>query len=155
MIGAKWTVYWNEYATDTYLYGSEIVFHSKDSVEFSNNLMPPGTIIKQWYSKTNYQAQRIEPTLPIIDGESKYRIIINVDTPQNESCLVRLVFYDRYEMEAGNIVIRDKMMQFQCPLKTYSYTMQLINSGVTKLHFHSIVIQEIIDETDESIETTE
>lgn len=155
MLGAKWIVYWNEYATDTYLYGSEIVFHGKDDVEFSNNLMPPGTIIKQWYSKTNYQVQRIEPTLPIIDGESKYRITINLDIPEKESWLVRLVFYDRYEMEAGNIIIRDKVTQFKCPLKTYSYKMQLINAGATKLHFHSIVIQEIINETDESIERTE
>lgn len=155
MLGAKWIIYWNEYATDTYLYGSDIIFHSKDDVEFSNNLMPPGTIIKQWYSKTNYQGQRIEPTLPIIDGESEYRITINLDVPENESCLIRLVFYDRYEMEAGNIVVRDKETRFQCPLKTYSYKMQLINSGVTKINFHSIVIQEILNETEESVETTE
>jgi len=44
--------------------------------------------------------------------------------------------------------------KFKCPLKTYSYRLQLINGGVTKLHFHSIVIREIINETDERIETT-
>jgi accessory secretory protein Asp3 len=35
MLGEKWTVYWNEYASDTYLFGSQITFHQKDDVEFN------------------------------------------------------------------------------------------------------------------------
>ncbi|MBQ6814273.1 MAG: accessory Sec system protein Asp3 [Lachnospiraceae bacterium] len=154
MLGQKWIIHWNEYASDTYLYGSKVYFHKKDDVEFVNELMPPGTVIKQWYSKTNFQLQKIEPTLPIIDGESKYHITINIDTPEDENCLMRLVFFDRYEVEAGSITLRDKETTFSCPLKTYSYRLQLINSGVTSLHFHSVVIQEILDETEEEIETT-
>ncbi len=149
MAGERWTIYWNEYSADTYLYGSEITYHKKDDVEFLNRLMPPGTVIKQWYSKTNFQMQKIEPALPMIDGESSYRISINIDMPENENCLVRLVFYDRYEIEAGNITLRDSVTDFRCPLKTYSYRLQLINGGTTGFRFHSIVIQEIDDETDE------
>ena len=147
MIGEKWTIYWNEYTSDTYLYGSKIQFHKKDDVEYENLLMPPGTVIKQWYSKTNFQLQRIEPALPIIDGESKYKITVNIDTPEKESVLARLVFYDRFEGEAGSFTLRDKETEFRCPLKTYSYRLQLINGGVTNFHFHSVVIQEVIDET--------
>ncbi len=142
MVTGKWSIYWNEYCSDTYLYGSEVVFHSRDDVEFKNNLMPPGTVIKTWYSKTNFQRQHIEPALPMIDGESNYRITINMDIPKHQSCLVRLSFYDRYGNEAGYLNIRDAVTDFKCPLKTYSYTMQLINGGVTEFHFHSIVIQE-------------
>ena len=29
----RWNIYWNEYVSDTYLYGSEITFHKKDDVE--------------------------------------------------------------------------------------------------------------------------
>ena len=155
MTGEKWTIFWNEYASDTYLYGSQVIFHKKDDVEFRNPLMPPGTIIKQWYSKTNFQMQRMEPSLPIIDGEGEYQIILNIDTEENENCLARLVFYDKYEVEAGSITLRDKVTNFRCPLKTYSYRLQLINGGVKKLHFHSIVIREIINETNQEIETTE
>ena len=154
MIGEKWTIYWNEYSSDTYLYGSEIEFHKKDDVEYRNLLMPPGTIIKQWYSKTNFQIQRIEPALPIIDGESHYKISVNIDTPEGENCLIRLVFYDRYEVEAGSLTLRDKETIFRCPLKTYSYRLQLINGGVTNFHFHSVVIQEVIDESEEKGKTT-
>ena len=148
MLGEKWTVYWNEYTADTYMYGSQITFNKKDDVEFINLLMPPGTIIKQWDSKTNFQMQKIEPTLPIIDGETEYQITLNIDIPDNENLLARLVFFDRYSVEAGALTLRDKVTVFRCPLKTYSYRLQLINAGVSKIHFHSIVIQEICDEPD-------
>ena len=154
MLGEKWTIYWSEYASDTYLYGSKVTFHKKDDVEFQNLLMPPGTIIKQWYSKTNFQMQKIEPTLPIIDGEGEYLITLNIDTAEDELCLGRLVYFDRYGMEAGNLTLRDRETRFRCPLKTYSYQLQLINGGVTNFHFHSIVIQEVIDETEEKNKKT-
>lgn len=146
MLGEKWMVFWSEYASDTYLYGSRISFHKKDDVEFSNALMPPGTVIKQWYSMTNFQAQKVEPTLPIIDGEGEYQITLNIDVPEEEYLLAQLVFYDRYGVEAGILALRDKETRFRCPLKTYSYKLQLINSGVSNFRFHSIVIQEVLDE---------
>lgn len=148
MTGEKWTIFWNEHASDTYLYGAKLQFHKKDDVEYENLLMPPGTIIKKWYSRTNYQAQRIEPSVPMIDGESEYRITVNIDTEENQQCLVKLLFFDRYENEAGSIVVKGDSMRFRCPLKTYSYEMQLINGGTTHFHFHSIVIQEVVNETE-------
>lgn len=146
MTEEKWIIYWSEHASDTYLYGTELHFLSKHQVMFLNPLMPPGTIIKQWYSKTNYQIQKIEPTLPMIDGEGKYRITVNIDCKENENYLIRLLFFDRYEEEAGSLIVRDRTMEFRCPLKTYSYRMQLISAGITQFCFHSVVIQELADE---------
>ncbi len=140
---ASWTIYWNEYSSDTYLYGSKVDFLGKNNVHFENELMPPGTIIKEWYSMTNYQDQRIEPALPIIDGESKYHIKIDIDTPGDTGYLIRLVFLDRYEREAGDFTIRNKEADFSCPLKTYSYRMQLINAGMKEFVYHSITIEEL------------
>lgn len=147
-MAAKWNIYWNEYSSDTYLYGTQLKFHSRDDVEFQNKLMPPGTVIKTWYSMTDFQTQHIEPALPIIDGESSYRITINMDVPEGQECLVRLVFLDRYGNEAGYLNLRDKVTDFRCPLKTYSYRMQLINAGVQEFHFHSVIIQETQDGTE-------
>ena len=65
-----------------------------------------------------------------------------------------MVFYDRYGTEAGYIALRDKVTNFQCPLNTYSYKLQLINGGMTQFHFHSIVIREIIDETEKNDKTS-
>ena len=93
MLGEKWTVFWTEYSSDAYLYGSQITFHNKDDVEFVNELMPPGTIIKQWYSKTNFQTQKIEPALPIIDGETEYLITLNIDTEENIKIMRAIDFH--------------------------------------------------------------
>ncbi|WP_028242537.1 accessory Sec system protein Asp3 [Pseudobutyrivibrio ruminis] len=143
MNNTSWPIYWLEYSSNAYLYGSEIEYLAKNNVHFKNNLMPPGTVIKEWYSMTNYQASRTEPSLPIIDGESHYHIKIDVETPDGKGCLVRLVFLDRYEREAGDFTIRGKEADFSCPLKTYSYKMQLINGGMTEFTYHSITIEEI------------
>mgnify|MGYP001056087248 CR=1 FL=1 len=145
MRGESWKIYWNEYVKDTFIYGSEIFFHAKDHIELKNELMSPGTVIKRWFSKVNYQMMRIEPALPMIDGEGKYHIRLNASTEPADGLLLKLIFYDRYDSEAGFQIIRDGRGDFQCPLKTFSYEVQLINAGVTQFHFHSIVITEITD----------
>ncbi len=150
-MGELWKIYWNEYASDTYLYGSRIRYHKRDDVEFQNALMPPGTIIKQWYSKTNYQAQRIEPALPLIDGEGEYELTVEIDCPEGEAWLVRLMYYDKYEEEAGSVFVRDRVTRFRCPLKTCSYRLQLINGGMSGFRFHFMSIREIEYEAEEEV----
>ncbi len=143
MTGEKWIIYWNEYASNTYLYGSKVEFRGKRTVFFENRLMPPGTVIKTWYSKTNYQMQRIEPSLPMIDGETEYRISVDMEYPEGGSCVVRLVFLDKFEEEAGFLIVNGESMCFRCPLKTYSYRMELMNAGATAFCFHHVTIEEV------------
>lgn len=172
MTGGSWKIYWNEYGKDAYLYGSDISFHAKDDVEFGNQLMPPGTVIKRWYSKTNYQSMRIEPALPLIDGEGRYQIRADITSDEfvdagdsradlkrkgkylksSTGWILKLIYYDRYDVEAGVQIIRDGAGEFQCPLKTYSYELQLVNAGVTRFHFHSITITELEDDEQEIIQ---
>lgn len=146
VIKNQWVIRWKNEVANTYMYGSILEFDNNKLVHFENPLMPPGTVIKTWYSMTKYAKQGIEPTLPIIDGESSYHIIIDIDVPEDEQYLVRLVFLDKYENEAGYVNVFDKEADFRCPLKTYSYKMQLVNGGMTKFIFRSIIIQEVIHE---------
>lgn len=146
MTVVSWKIYWNEYSSETYLYGSEIFFHKKNHVEYKNRLMPPGSVIKTWYSKVNYQAKRVEPSLPMIDGESRYHLSIKLDSEDEGNVIVKVTFYDRYENEAESIIMREKEMDFKCPLKTYSYMIQLINAGSTHFHFYSLVLTEYSNE---------
>lgn len=46
-----------------------------------------------------------------------------------------MVFYDRYENEVGTLIIREPEMDFKCPLKTYSYRVQLINADAQRCIF--------------------
>lgn len=145
MTGESWKIYWNEYGKDTYVYGSEIYFHSREDIEYRNELIQPGAVIKSWFSKVNYQAMRVEPTLPMIDGEGRYHIRLNASVEPLDGLLLKLIYYDRYDTEAGSQIVRDGEADFQCPLKTFSYEVQLINAGAMQFHFHSIVITEITD----------
>jgi len=146
--GEKWNIYWADNMSDAYIYGSEVFFHSKDDVELRNSLMPAGTVIKSWFSKTNYQAKRIEPTLPIIDGEGEYELSVDMETDTEEGVIIRLIYYDRYNVEIGQEIIRDRKSRFKCPMATYSYCLQLINGGSKYLRFHYAVIREIIHESE-------
>lgn len=142
----SWKILWNEYTFETYLYGSRIIFHDKEDVEFINGMMPPGKVIKAWYSKMNFQAKRAEPSLPMIDGESRYHISVDFGQAENPGILFRIVFYDRYENEAESLILRDREMDFRCPLKTYSYAIELINAGASEFHFHSFTLTEYTNE---------
>lgn len=138
----SWTVTWNENAGDTYLYGSEIRFIAQDDVEFCNALMPAGTVIKVWYSMVNYQAGRIEPSLPIIDGEGSYHVSLKIDTDVPQGIFLRFVFHGKNGEEAGSRVMDEPEMDLKCPLKAYSYEAQLICAGAHAFHFHSFTITE-------------
>ena len=145
MAGQSWKIFWNEYAKDAYIYGTELIFHAKDNVEFRNELMPPGTVIKRWFSKVNYQATRIEPALPMIDGEGSYHIRLAATSESDGGLILKIVFYDRYDQEVGFQIVRGGEDNFQCPLKTFSYEVQLLNGGIRQFYFHSIIITEVTD----------
>jgi accessory secretory protein Asp3 len=138
----SWIVYWTEYGADAYLYGAEISFHAKDDVEYSCALMPAGTIIKTWHSMVNFQEKRLEPQLPIIDGEGTYHISVAIDAEVEQGIYLRLAFLGKNGEEAGSLIVDQPEMDFRCPLKTYSYEAQLICAGAHRFRFHSFTITE-------------
>ena len=151
--GERWKIYWDNYLLNAYLYGSEIDFRDKDDVIIHNNLIPPGTVMKTWYSKTNFQGQRIEPSLPIIDGEGEYIIRNDIESDIEGGIIIRVLYYDRHDVEIGQLIIKEKEKRFRCPMATYSYRLQLINAGARNVRFHSIEIQEVLYESEEQAET--
>ncbi len=148
MINDTWVIRWKEYLKDTYCYGSRIEFREDKSVVFINRLMPPGTVIHSWYSSTNFQRDKIEPSLPLIDGEGAYSITLNVDYSSDKSApiILRIIFFDRYGAEADSIIIRNRIAFFKPSIKTYSYKIELINGGNADFTFKSIILKEISKE---------
>lgn len=138
-----WKVLWNEYVSNTYLYGSAIKMHSPVDVEFENRFMPPGTVVKQWFSKTKYQMMRVEPALPLIDGEGMYFVRLTSTSKNPDGLILKIIFYDKYDAEIKDIIVRGSQSRFQCPLNTYSYEIQLIYGGTKHFHFHFITIAEL------------
>ena len=141
----SWKIYWTEYCAQTYIYGSEISFISKNHVEFYNPMMPPGTVINEWASRCNFQATKMEPALPMIDGEGQYEIEVAFKSDVKGGCLIRIVFLDKYDEEAGDVIVHGSKAQFKCPLRTYSYKVQLIAAGVSRLEFYHMIIRELFE----------
>lgn len=142
MVLHSWTITWGEYVSDCYTYGSVITFSGKDGVVFENAGMAPGTVMKEWYSKTDFAVDRREPALPLIDGEGSYRLYSDIDEVQGGNVLLRLVFYDRYNKEIDSISTWEVPISFRCPLPTYSYKIQLICGGAVKFRFRSLRLVE-------------
>lgn len=138
-----WKILWSDYVSNTYLYGSEIKVHAADDFEFKNELMPPGTVIKQWFSKTKYQTMRIEPALPLIDGEGIYYIKLAADCDTPDGLILKIIYYDKYDTPISDFIVRGGAERFKCPLNTYSYEIQLINAGAKRFHFNYITIAEL------------
>ncbi len=149
-----WKIYWRDQGDSTYLYGSRIRFCGKEEIVFENDLIPPGSVIKSWYSKTNYQIQRVEPSLPLIDGERHYRVILNADLDMPEGLLLKFLFYQKNGELEGTEILRGREMIFQCPIRTFSYEVQLICAGSHQFHFHNFVIEELTGEELEKYETS-
>lgn len=146
--GDTWQVRWKEFLSDSYVYGSKIEFNEDGSVSYKNRLMPPGTVIHTWYSMTNFQGNRIEPSLPLIDGERAYSIAVNIDyhNSESEALMLRIIFFDRYDVQAQSIIVRDKKAFFKPSIRTYSYRIELINGGNADFTFKSLVIKEVSEE---------
>lgn len=148
MVNDKWIIRWKEYMSYSYGYGTSVEFTEDNKVRYKNELMPPGTILHTWYSKTNFQSQRIEPMLPLIDGESAYKLTANleyVDT-RDTGLILRVVFLDRYDSEFERIIIRGGSGMFKPPITTYSFRIELINGGCTEFIFDSLILQEVSQE---------
>lgn len=148
MVNDKWIIRWREFLSYSYAYGSTIEFLEGNRVSYKNELMPPGTVIHTWYSKTNFQSQRIEPMLPLIDGESAYKITTNIECDEDDrkGVILRVVFIDRYDAEFESIIIRGGNGMFKPPITTYSFRIELINGGCKEFVFDSLILQEVSEE---------
>lgn len=139
----KWSIYWSEWAKETYLYGTKLQFLGRDQIRFENDLISPGAVIKTWHSATLYQRDRIEPTLPIIDGERKYRICLDADMDMRDGLLLKFIFYQKNGELEDSTIVRGTESIIQCPIRTYHYDVQLICSGSHRFTFHRFTIEEL------------
>jgi accessory Sec system protein Asp3 len=139
----RWKIYWKDEMKDAFGHGATIKFLQKDDVYYENELISPGTVIKQWTSMTNFQLDRAEPALPIIDGERRIRIKLDVDMDIEEGLLLRIIFFQKNGTVVGSEVLRGSELEFKCPITTYYYQVQLICGGSYRFHFHSFSIEEL------------
>ena len=136
-----YSVRWDNLANESYLYGSSITFERDGTVRFSNQLMPPGQIIRRWQSDLNYQGKRHEPQLPVLEEGEEYEIRSYARCKPDGGVKLRIRFFDRQGEESGYVIIDNRVDNFVCPQGASAYELELINAGAEELVFHHIEIQ--------------
>lgn len=81
-------------------------------------------------------------------NEYPYSIAVNIDyhNSESEALMLRIIFFDRYDVQAQSIIVRDKKAVFKPSIRTYSYRIELINGGNADFTFKSLVIKEVSEE---------
>ncbi|NEW63222.1 accessory Sec system protein Asp3 [Granulicatella sp. zg-ZJ] len=150
MTGITHYIYWSNYTANTYLYGSSIDYIAPDNVVFENELMPSGTRIQTWKSKTHYQADRQALQLPILLASKTYKLQANINTTPSNTLYVRLNFFDRFDECLSFVMLKDlsTSLEFVCPLGTQYYTVELMSAGCVRLEFHYLTISEVSQNKD-------
>ena len=134
-------IYWKFDNANTYLYGTSIEQRNTD-VYFSNQRMPSSFVIHSWTSRTNYQADRISPQLPLLKKNHTYSLRWQITSIPEKSYYFEIIFFDRFGHEIQHEILRETK-EFVYPENAYSYQIALMNAGNTELHFSYLEIEEI------------
>lgn len=140
------TFYWGNANIQTFLYGTDLVRETLERVEFSNHHIPAGTAIHEWYSYTNYQVNRDIPSLPFLYDERAYRIEPDIHTKPEDSFLLELLIYDRFDQLMEKRTLYPPLYSFVYPKYSFYYTIRLTNAGCDELTFCSFKLMEAVDE---------
>ena len=155
-------VFWDENAADTYLYGSEITFHKNRLVEYENHRMASGTVIRTWFSQTNYQAKRLEPQLPILQEGKRYEVRAFLKCNTSKTILLQINYYSRQDellqvdtfesVEVGGSGCFCNYIT--CPERTDHWELRLVQTGSEAIWFHHFEIRQIeTNSSEDGVET--
>ena len=156
MIKRSKEIYWGEFKggrsgdgrQNTFLYGSIVLYHSRDHVYLENTMVNSGTMIHEWTSSFNFQGNRLTPTLPLLKKEHSYRLTSQMTVQPQNGLYFRLIFMDRYDRQVGQVIEKNFDFTFTYPEDAYHYKVQLLSAGFQSVDFHSFSIEEDYSEQD-------
>ena len=133
-----WLIYWDETAQDSYAYGSNVSFAWDGSVVFENEGMPPGFVIRQWQSYSDYEASLTAAKLPMLEeGKSYHLRVIKQDEPEDGSFL-RINYYDRKGELLEFQMLKETESVITYPKGAFRYTLQLVQGGARTIRFRRV-----------------
>ena len=128
---------WDKVVNGQYLYGSRIIFE-KDTVIFNNAQLASGKQIVAWGSRTNYQANRKIPELPLLVQGETYQLHSKLRTVPSNRLYLKIIFYNRLDEEIGTIIQREDVQEFVYPQDAFRYDILVISAGLEELVFKYI-----------------
>lgn len=131
---------WGADFNDNYNYGADIRFVELDYVRFSSPLMPSGTPIKTWHSRTEYHESRKSPMLPLLENGQTYEIQVKAEFDNEEAVQVEIEFYDINNDVIDKLYFQDLGGLFTYPENAMSYKVQLVNKKHQYMLFKYLTI---------------
>lgn len=128
-------IYWGDVTNSTtYLYGSKISYFGKSFI-FENKTVASGKVLKTWFSRTHYQANRKSPELPILYRGKTYRLDAVMTTQPSQRVYFQITYFNRQNEEVGFTILRGDQQTFTFPDNAFTYTISLLNAGCQNLTF--------------------
>lgn len=138
----RYLIFWEKIMKNVFLYGSKVEFLKEHVVRFENPLMASGVSIVRWNSLVDYQGERAEPGLPLLEEEKKYHLKPFYREEPGGSILLRVTYFNRFGDVISFEMIGGDEDVFSCPKGTHRYMVELVNGGNTCLTFHHLEIYE-------------
>ena len=125
------------------MYGTSVTYHQDQNISLYNPLVASGEIIRSWTSSLNYQANRVQPSLPLLKRKHDYEISMNMECRPTNGVYTKIAFFDRYGDVIEEKVEKVKTFPFTYPDDTYTYQVSLLSAGFESLDFYSFSIEEM------------
>ena len=127
MIKRNKEIYWGEFKgaslgdtrQNTFLFGSIVLYYSRDHVYLENDMVNSGTMIHEWTSSFNFQGNRLTPTLPLLKRDHRYRLVSQMTVQPQNGLYFRLIFMDRYNKQVDQVIEKD--FDFTCSYCVFGY----------------------------------
>ncbi len=133
---------WDLRNAQPYLHGTILTQKQDGSILFENELLPPGSVINEWTTHTDFQRDRREPQLPVLLENHTYRVTVHGRNHPENTLMWKVDFYDVQDRKLGFQVFDTKSGSFSVPKHTYSSTIQLIQAGAKSVRFYALELAE-------------
>lgn len=139
----RYEIKWDKRINNYFIHGSKLSFFKEDDeVHFENPHIPPGSVIVQWKSEPIYQGERTGLQLPLLKRGEIYQVESDVLAYPENSVALRFNLFDRAETPIGTQILPLKGGHITYLKDAYSYTIELISTGVESLCFKTICLSQ-------------
>lgn len=135
----KYEIKWDKRINNYFIHGSKVSFFKEnDEVHFENPNISPGAVIVGWKSEISYQSARTTLQLPLLRQGETYCLSPDVAIQPEESIMLKFSVFDRAQTRIFTKILSLKGGDVIYPKGAYSYTIELISTGVETLCFKRI-----------------
>ncbi|HFI0852767.1 TPA: accessory Sec system protein Asp3 [Streptococcus suis] len=131
--------------TSDYVYAS-MIQQKGTKILFDNRYFASGKTIKTWLSKTNFQANRMAPPLPLLAPGREYSVRKHFTSEPEGTVYLQFHYYNRQNELIDTEILKDTDERFTLPKDTFWYQLSIVGAGCHAVIFEKIAIYGQIDQ---------